>query len=162
MEFQYVEAVDYETVKINFSKIPKRHFLDVWRKVSIKLTLRVLSGSSNGLSYGNTIWLAGANMYSGNRTDSEKQQTTIHEIGHYIDMVAIGQKTRYVEKGHQGPHCSQGLSEVQKKDDPYHGYPGTCVMFGENANTRLGHFCVDCSPSVRMLPVPLKKMETKW
>lgn len=164
LDFQYVEAEDYETLKINFSKIPKRHLLDVWRKVSIKLKLRVIAGSSNGLSYGNTIWLAGGSMYAGNRTGSEKQRTAIHEIGHYIGMVAAveGQKNWYEGKGHQGPHCSQGLSEEQTNRDFYYGLPGTCVMFGESAETRLGHFCVNCSPSVRMNPVPPKRMETNW
>ena len=162
LDFKYVEAVNHNTVKINFSKIPKRHLLDVWRKVSIKLNLRVLTASSNGLATGNTIWLASANMYKGKRTDSEKQHTTIHEIGHFIDMVAKGQETRYEGKEHRGPHCWQGLSKEQQKSDDYRDLPGTCIMFGGSVETRQGCFCVDCSPSVRTFPVPPKKMRTDW
>ena len=110
LDFKYVEAVNHNTVKINFSKIPKRHLLDVWRKVSIKLNLRVLTASSNGLATGNTIWLASANMYKGKRTDSEKQHTTIHEIGHFIDMVkeVKGQKTGMKEKDTKVPIVHKG------------------------------------------------------
>jgi hypothetical protein len=88
-------------------------------------------------------------MHSGPRPDAQKQATTIHEAGHFIGMVSDLQTSHYVDHGHNGPHCSTGLTAAELAQDSYRGQNGTCVMFGESARSRQPKFCAACDRSVR-------------
>lgn len=125
-------------------------------KIALALKLRTRVGSTNGLSWYNGIWIANENMHSGARPEDQKQSTTIHEVGHFIGMASDLQKTHYVEHGHQGPHCSTGLSAAELTLADYRGLKGTCVMFGESATTRKPKFCNDCDKSVREASVRVR------
>ena len=162
LDRKYLRRTGVRTFVINFQEIPKQGFFDWFRKAQVQMTLRYLNGSTNGLSWYNAIWLAAENMHQGARTEDAKQQTTIHEVGHFIGMVPPGQSTHYTGHGHQGGHCSTGLSATQKAQADYGGVPGTCVMFGENATTRKGEFCTDCDKSVRTRKVVLTAMPATW
>jgi hypothetical protein len=162
ISLDYIQATDAYTIKINFKDIPKRHFMDFWRKATVRLKLRVSNGSANGVSWYNTVWMANENMHVGARSESDKQQTTIHEVGHYIGMAAASQSTHYVGHDHVGPHCSTGLSATDRAKASYAGLSGTCIMFGENASTRKGEFCPVCDPSVRSSSIPAKRMPSTW
>ena len=71
--------------------------------------------------------------------------------------------TWYDEHEHVGDHCSQGLSASDKLKPSYSGLNGTCVMFGESANTRKNIFCADCDPSVRKSAVRIRhNMPKSW
>ena len=82
--------------------------------------------------------------------------------GHFIDMVPSAQATHYKNHGHQGGHCTTGLSDADKKKSSYSGLPGTCVMFGENAVGRSNEFCATCDPSVRKSPIKRSGMPAAW
>lgn len=125
-------------------------------EIIVALEMKVLDGSTNGLSWRNAIWMANENMHSGIRPIPQKQATAIHETGHYIGMASDLQKTHYTEKGHTGPHCSTGLSVHALKRRTYKGLSGTCVMFGESAKSRKPFFCAECDKSVRELEIRKK------
>lgn len=162
LDRKYLQRTASNQFVVNFREIPKQHFFDWWRDAQIRVKVRYLAGSTNGLSWYNTIWIAAENMHKGARSEADKQQTTIHETGHFIGMVPAGQATHYTGHGHQGGHCDTGLSAVQKALSDYGGLPGTCVMFGENATTRKGEFCTECDQSVRTRKVVLRKMPASW
>jgi hypothetical protein len=162
LDRKYLRRTGAKTFEINFQEIPKRGLFDWFREAQVKITLRYLDGSTNGLSWYNAIWIAAENMHEGPRAEAAKQQTTIHEAGHFIGMVPPAQSTHYIDHGHQGGHCSTGLSAAQKGQPKYWGLPGTCVMFGENATTRKGEFCTDCDKSVRTRKVVLNTMPASW
>jgi hypothetical protein len=90
--------------------------------------------------------------------------TIVHELGHKIGMVADGDPvtnvscdldrvaTWYNRRGHNGPHCSQGIAAPIPAD--MLGQPGTCVMFGEGVGPgQSNDFCADCSPAVKKVDV---------
>lgn len=158
----YIEAVGKWKIKINFKDIPKRHLFDFWRTATVRLKLRVSTGSTNGVSWYNTVWMANENMHSGARTVGAKQQTTIHEVGHYIGMAAAAQSTHYIDHDHVGPHCSTGLSAADLLSTSYAGMSGTCIMFGESATSRLPKFCAVCDPFIRSRAIPAKTMPAAW
>ena len=165
MPRKYVEVIYPNKVKVDFSKlkIKKKHFFDFFRKVEVELRVMAMSGGFNGLSLANTIWIAKSSMYGGDRAEAGKIGTTIHETGHFIDLVPAAQTTtHYTGRGHQGGHCSQGLSAADKALPSYSGKSGTCVMFGESASSRINKFCGDCDPSVRKSPVIVGKMPANW
>lgn len=165
MPRKYVKVTYPSTVKIDFSalKLKKKHFFDFFRKVEVKLGVMAKSGGINGLSWANTIWIAKSAMHGGDRAEPGKIGTTIHETGHFIGLVPSAQTTtHYTGRGHQGGHCSQGLSAADKLLPSYSGKSGTCVMFGESASSRVNIFCGDCDPSVRKSPVIVGKMPASW
>jgi hypothetical protein len=160
-----IEAPDIWTIKIHFKDIPKRHLVDFWRKATVRLKLRVSTGSTNGVSWYNTVWMANENMHSGVRAVGDKQQTTIHEVGHYINMAAAAQSTHYTGHDHQGPHCYTGLSATDVAKASYRSLGGTCIMFGEGGgptSKRLPKFCTVCDPFVRTSAIPAKRMPATW
>jgi hypothetical protein len=152
-DLRYFEGVAPKTLVVHFEEIPenlyKATFGDKPVKIVLELKLRILARSTNGLSWYNGIWIANENMHSGKRPEDQKQSTTIHEAGHFIGMVSDRQKTHYVGHGHQGPHCSTGLSPTELALPEYRGLSGTCVMFGESAASRKPKFCNHCDKSVR-------------
>ena len=158
----YLAMASPNQFTINFQKIPKNNLFDWFRKAQVRLKLRYLKGSKNGRSWYNTIWIAAENMHEGARSADDKQQTTIHETGHFIGMVPASQSTQYTGHGHNGGHCSTGLSATDKSKPDYGGLSGTCVMFGENADTRKGQFCSVCDKSVRTRQIVLTEMPTSW
>jgi hypothetical protein len=158
----YIQMKDNFTVKLNFKDLPKRHLFDFWRTATVRLKLRVSNGSTNGVSWYNTIWMANENMHIGARSEGDKQQTTIHEVGHYIGMANAAQSTHYTGHDHQGPHCSTGLSATDRARSSYAGLSGTCIMFGENATSRQPRFCPVCDPFVRTSSIPAKRMPASW
>lgn len=162
LERKYLQRTAPNTFSINFQEIPKKNFFDWFRKAQVRLNLRYLKSSKNGRSWYNTIWLAAENMHEGARSPTDKQQTAIHETGHFIGMVPVGQSTQYVDHGHNGGHCSTGLSAADKALPDYGGLSGTCVMFGENATTRKEQFCAICDKSVRTRKVILSAMPASW
>lgn len=135
---------------------------DRTRNIDVRVTYRHASGSTNGVSWYNAIWLASANMNSGARGADAMKQTAIHEIGHFIGMVPAVQATHYTEHGHKGGHCTEGLSGVDIARASYQGLRGTCIMFGENAASRLPQFCATCDPSMRKSTVKRTGMPKSW
>jgi hypothetical protein len=148
-------------VNVTFPAMPARMVYSN-RNLRLRLTYRYLSGSTNGMQWYNSVWLASENMSLGARTVPAKEQTAIHEIGHFIGMADAAQSTHYVHHGHQGPHCSTGLSVTDKALTSYRGLNGTCVMFGENAATRTGVFCAVCDPSVCGADIHIPTMPLAW
>jgi hypothetical protein len=98
----------------------------------------------------------------GARAANDKHQTTIHEVGHYIDRSATAQSTYYKKRGHVGNHCNTGLTNAETKMDPYDGLMGTCVMFGASNEKRKKEFCAVCDPFVRAGVIPFKRMPNKF
>ncbi|MEO6094825.1 MAG: hypothetical protein ABIW76_03760 [Fibrobacteria bacterium] len=162
IDLAFIEAKGRSTVRINFKDLPKRHFLDFWRTATVRLKVRVLTGSTNGLSWYNTVWMAHENMHRGARGAPAMQQTTIHEVGHYIGMAAASQSTHYVGHSHQGPHCATGVSVTDLTKASYSGLSGSCIMFGESSATRQAIFCPICDPFVRSRGIPAKRMPASW
>lgn len=144
-------------VNVTFPVMPARGWYTD-RNLRLRLTYRYLNGSTNGMQWYNSVWLASENMGLGARTVPAKEQTAIHEIGHFIGMAAARQSTHYVDHGHQGSHCSKGLSVTDKALTSYGGMNGTCVMFGENAATRTGQFCAVCDASVCAADIDIPRM----
>lgn len=169
----FMYGVGPSTIRIRFDLMEQSMFEASFgkkpSKAKLTLQLRLLKKSTNGLSWYNAVWLA-HNVMHGSRpyTAGGKQSTAIHEIGHFVDMVNPRQKTWYVEHGHQGPHCSTGLSKAdQENKDPdysYRGLNGTCVMFGEGDPhaTKVNKFCAVCDPSVRESNVRNKQRIRHW
>ena len=154
IRFDLMEQSSFET---SFGKKPT--------KAKITFKLRLLESSTNGLSWHNAVWLA-HNFMHGKipYTPGGKQSTAIHELGHFVDLVNPRQKTWYVEHGHQGPHCSTGLSNNDTMQANYQGLKGTCVMFGEGdplAKT-VNKFCTTCDPSVRESSVRNPQRMRNW
>ncbi len=162
LDAQYVSAVGNNQVRVEMDRIPRRHVFHVFRRVEIKLTVRVNKGNTNGLSWYNTIWIAHRIMHRGVRATNLKKSTTVHETGHFIGMAASGQSTHYTGRGHTGPHCSTGLSAANRARSSYRGMSGTCVMFGESAPGRSGRFCSTCDPFVRTRRIRLRRMPRSW
>jgi len=155
IRFDLIEQSVYEA---SFGKKP------VMAKITLRL--RLLDGSTNGLSWYNAIWLAHNSMHDNTPYSNEgKQSTAIHEIGHFVDMVDTNQETWYDEHGHTGDHCSTGLSIAEKKLTEYTGLNGTCVMFGEGDGraSKITNFCEVCDPSVRKSKVRIThNMPNNW
>jgi len=162
LDRKYLRRLSINQFTISFGDIKKKGFFDWFRKVRVRIKLRYLDGSTNGLSWYNTIWLAAENMHKGARTPDAKLQTAIHESGHYIGMVPAGQSTQYTGHDHTGGHCNTGLSAAEKAGAHYGGLSGTCVMFGENADSRTGHFCGECDKSVRTRTIIKTAMPASW
>lgn len=158
----YVTSDGISKIQILFQNIPKTGVFDWFRKARVKVTYRHLKGSTNGVSWYNAIWLAHENMHSGLRGDPAKQQTMIHEVGHFVGLVPAAQSTQYTGKDHQGGHCSTGIPGGELGDASYRGKSGTCVMFGENGAQRQGTFCATCDPSVRTAKVRIQTMPGDW
>lgn len=133
---------------------------DHWRKeadkarpIDVRIRYRYDSGGSEGISLWNGIWLASSIMNDGPIAAESMNKTAIHEIGHFIGMVAVGQSTFYIDHGHDGEHCSTGLSVKELKKASYEDLEGTCTMFGEGSDTQVLEFCAVCDPSVRKCDV---------
>lgn len=124
--------------------------------IEVLFILRRVTGSINGLSWYNSIWVANQNMHSGPRPEDQKQSTAVHEAGHFVDLTSDLQKSHYTGKGHQGPHCSTGLSKSALTKDSYRGLSGTCVMFGESAKSRHANFCPECDKALREASIRVK------
>jgi len=84
----------------------------------------------------------------------EIARAVIHEIGHKVGMVTDGTgkkpdmiPTHYVDRGHVGPHCHNGLPLL----DSYSGVStgNICVMFG--TITDQVAFCPDCAKAVKKM-----------
>ncbi len=87
--------------------------------------------------------------------------TMLHELGHTIKQavraappgldIATHERT-YTGRGHQGPHCADGL-DAALYNDPTKDLDGqttcTCVMYGEGADERPVTFCARCLPFVK-------------
>lgn len=155
------DLMEQSTFEASFGKKPSR--------ARLTLKLKTLKGSINGLSWFNAVWLA-HNVMHENRTYTPggKQATAIHEIGHFVDMVSPRQKTwyehRHMPGGHQGPHCSTGLSKNDLSRPIYAGLNGTCVMFGEGDPfaKSANRFCWACDPSVRESSVRNNSRVKRW
>lgn len=78
----------------------------------------------------------------------------LHELGHVLGLVPEGQPTYYEGRGHQGPHCSTGVSSLAAAE--YTG--GTCIMFGRAGEQCQGDLCAECKGSLRRLP--LRRLES--
>lgn len=143
-------------------KFPSRGASVFSETVEVRIKYRYVADQTNGVSWHNGVWLASSSMIGGARTAAEMQQTAIHELGHFIDMVPTAQATHYKDHGHQGGHCTTGLSAEDQLKASYGGLPGTCIMFGENGERRLSQFCAECAPSVRKSPVKRSGMPASW
>lgn len=91
--------------------------------------------------------------------DKGMNGTMTHELGHtmkqVVDNVPPGLKAsdhgrKYEKRGHQGPHCADGVdAKVFKDGGSLKGRTDcTCVMFGQGASTRPVDFCARCAPFV--------------
>lgn len=135
------------------------------RHVDVMVTYRVLASASNGSSWYNVVCLATRQQDDTIRSATELSKTVMHELGHFLNMVPLGQSTHYTEHGHQGRHCFTGLSEGQIEGANYGARPGTCVMYGEAGNKRLAEFCATCDPSLRASTAQregMPKKKTDW
>ncbi|MEP7125770.1 MAG: hypothetical protein ABJE95_32870 [Byssovorax sp.] len=119
------------------------------RHVDVRVTYRVVASASNGSSWYNVVCLATREQNDNIRSAADLTKTVTHELGHFLNMVPVGQTTHYIDHGHQGRHCFTGLSEGQIEGALYTGRPGTCVMYGEAGARRLPAFCEACDPSLR-------------
>jgi hypothetical protein len=150
-------ATDEATIKVTGS--------DHWRKeadedraIDVRIRFRYDPGGSEGISFYNGIWLATSIMNDGPISAGSIDKTVVHEIGHFIGMVPVDQSTFYDEKGHDGEHCSTGLSEDELDLDDYGDLEGTCTMFGEGSDSQVMEFCAVCDPSVRKCSVQHRTM----
>ncbi len=87
--------------------------------------------------------------------------TMLHELGHTIrqavqnappglDLATHGRT--YTGRGHQGPHCADGLDAALYNDATKNlrGQKNcACVMYGEGADARPVAFCARCLPFVK-------------
>jgi hypothetical protein len=117
--------------------------------VDVKLTYRYASGFCNGTSLCNSVSIASKTSSGANRTAADMTDTAVHEIGHFAGMVPVGQTTYYMLHGHNGNHCSTGLSEGELGRAHYTALNGTCIMYGEGGGVRRSVFCEACDPSLR-------------
>lgn len=152
----FMYGVGPSTIRIRFDLMEQSVFEASFGKKPTRarliLELRLLAQSTNGLSWYNAVWLAHNFMHGKTPyTPGGKQSTAIHELGHFVDMVNPRQQTWYVDHGHQGPHCSTGISKSNLAKLSYGGLGGTCVMFGEGdpLAKKVNKFCSTCDPSVR-------------
>lgn len=165
----FMYSIGPSTIRIRFDLMEQSTFESSFgkkpAKVRLTFKLRLLAGSTNGLSWYNAIWLA-HNFMHGNTpyTSGGKQSTAIHELGHFVDMVNARQQTWYVGHEHEGPHCSTGLSKTDKLQASYAGLTGTCVMFGEGDPLAkvVNKFCTTCDPSVRESSVRNQQRIRRW
>ena len=157
----------YTTLKIEVPANVKNFFSSNKGKLSIKL--RCVRGFSNGYEdpEANVVVVAKSGWFTP-RDVAGRAQTLIHELGHKFGMVAEGvgrdpdpPATLYGgfrrapipdQKGHQGPHCSEGVTYVTvapgRKE--WQGNPA-CVMFGSGWASRPNSYCGKCTPIVRKL-----------
>ncbi len=159
----FIYALNQSKIRIRFDLMEQSAFETSFGKKPVKarltLKLRLLEGSTNGLSWYNAIWLAHNSMHDSKSYSAEgKQSTAIHEIGHFVNMVDNNQSTWYEEHGHTGPHCFTGLSTLDEAKVSYRGLNGTCVMFGEGDGraTKVTNFCSECDPFLRKTNVRIK------
>ena len=122
----------------------RRKEADKTRPIDVKIRYRYDSGSTEGISLYNGIWLASSFMNEGPAGAESMNKTTIHEIGHFIGMVAVGQSTFYIDHDHDGEHCSTGLSVEELEKASCEGLDGTCTMFGESSDSQVLKFCALC------------------
>lgn len=95
--------------------------------------------------------------------DSSINDVMSHELGHTINQVIKSKPPglegtthgrKYTGKGHQGPHCADGMS-----DDDFANQASfkshsecKCIMYGENSSQGSksnGKFCARCTPFIR-------------
>lgn len=166
LPLQHLDAVGPKRVQVTLPAMGARKFA-AGRDIRVKITYRYLSGNTCGVSWYNAVWIASAFMAGQTAAPTaakaaEKRSTTIHEAGHFIGMVPATQPTHYTEHGHQGPHCTTGLSPGDVAQPSYSGLAGTCVMFGEDSAAQQPRFCGECDRSVRTRPVRIVTMPSDW
>lgn len=104
-----------------------------------------VAGSYNGMQWGRAVWVASHYTQGADRPARDRQGTLVHELGHYVELTSPLQKTHYTGRDHQGPHCNEGLSAVDKAKQHYAGLGGSCVLFGEGHAARSTSFCAECA-----------------
>jgi hypothetical protein len=138
------------------------------REVRFGMTLKIVSGFCGGYSEPNVnlITVATAGWWRP-YTDTKRLQILNHEMGHKIGMLpdATGKELDqppgfYTDKGHQGPHCSNGANyNPALAQNKWQGVP-TCVMYGATScfNPAAGAhqpapstYCPDCQRPVKKL-----------
>ncbi len=95
--------------------------------------------------------------------DSSINDVMSHELGHTINQVIKSKPPglegtthgrKYTGKGHQGPHCADGMSDDNFKNlASFKGHAECkCIMYGENSSQGSksnGKFCARCTPFIR-------------
>jgi type VI secretion system secreted protein VgrG len=155
----------YDTVKVHLPW-SARNF---WSSNTVRfgMTLKVVKGFSGGYSEPNVNLITIAtSAWWRPYTDAKRLQILNHEMGHKIGMLpdGTGKKldkpgSHYTDKGHQGPHCSNGAVYNAALATPWQGLP-TCVMFGATScfspatgahQAAPSAYCPDCQKLVKKL-----------
>jgi hypothetical protein len=137
---------------------------DPARKATLKLRLRTVEGFAGGWSLSGQGLIVMARQAHWEIIEDTRAQILIHELGHFLGMVANGEKLSpdapahyYTGRGHVGPHCANGVTWDPAKST----WTGTaaCVMFGatsvRDASGQVApspaRFCAACAPAVDKL-----------
>lgn len=92
--------------------------------------------------------------------DKGMNGTMLHELGHTLKQTlgnvppglsAADHGRQYKRRGHQGPHCGEGIDAAVFGDatrDLAGREDCACVMYGEGAHNRPVAFCAKCKPFV--------------
>ena len=112
----------------------------------------------------------GHNVIVVGRPDRDVCGTIVHELGHALFQAAeapgtefpglpVPPHTRYYDdsRGHNGPHCAEGLAETDYSNASFRMDTGaaagvcTCIMFGSGVTHRnnILRFCSKCADSVK-------------
>lgn len=155
-------------------------------KAKLKLRLRAVEGFSGGWSIRGRGVTVVATLGHWVKDDDSLGAILLHELGHFLGMVANGKKLAptapphyYTKKGHVGPHCSSGVlprgtlqfAGARARSSGFFktywsGAP-QCVMFGATAATDgpgvvrpiPEHFCDECKPVVKKLDLSAEALK---
>jgi hypothetical protein len=151
------------------------------KSVTLDLELACAAGPYNGESDGRRGYLI---LIVLTQPASDINNTILHEVGHTLGMsphnsqppgfVLADHGRTYVDNGHQGPHCADGMSDVH-----YNGGLGevgsayandfrgkaecTCVLFGEGWHPGcINTYCARCLPFVKGTDVTTLMGDLWW
>lgn len=94
------------------------------------------------------------------RPEDKINKVIVHELGHLLNQVSApgagvaldrdaDHGWHYTGRGHSGGHCAVGVDKgTYDGGGVLAGESGTCVMFGEGADSTQGDFCAKCKPFV--------------
>jgi len=170
----------YDAVKIKIDTVLKALLKKKEGVLVFTVEVNVVSEWSAGFSWecGGVNVIACAKRAEWEAIPADSRKSTVnHEVGHYLGMVAYGDKnypanaqfnhrptlpdapsTLYGDNpgvndyGHGGPHCGKGAA-YNRSDETWSGTPG-CVMFGDDVigdERAPNSYCSECAPIVKKL-----------
>jgi hypothetical protein len=160
-----LSAPRYDALFDHLAGVPGKSF----KGARLRLRLSAVEGFSGGWSVSRTGVIVVATMGHWVKAKDDRECILLHELGHFIGMVANGKVFApiapahyYTGQGHKGPHCSVGVTPrttgLLKRKTKWTGSP-QCVMFGSTAaydeadkrHASPVHFCDACKPVVKKL-----------